>query len=156
MIKRGIDGRWRGVAETRKSSELPASTTDNRLAAAHRQRILADASDAGVAIVSGAETTLGAVLEGNVAFGRLVGATTGQLVGTPLTSLVAAHDAARLQGALKAIAADGGQETVEVTLAGRAVPERLAEVTIKPEDDAAAGRADRSHAGCDRAASLGD
>jgi PAS domain S-box-containing protein len=103
------------------------------VAATHRQRVLADASDCGVAIVSGEQGTRGAVLDANAPFGRIMGATTGQLVGSRLSSLVAEADGVRLQEALDAIAEGGDQRVLEVRLSHRLAAERLAEVTIKPE-----------------------
>jgi PAS domain S-box-containing protein len=105
------------------------------VAATHRQRALADAVDCGVAIVSGAKDTLGVVLDANAPLGRIVGATTGQLVGAPLTSLVAERDARRVQDALEALAGGGDERVLEVALANPLLSDRLAEVTVKPKAD---------------------
>ncbi len=105
------------------------------VAATHRQRALADGSDCGVAIVSGEESTRGAVLEANAPFGRIMGATTGQLVGTRLMSLITEGDGIRLREALNAIVEGGGQRMLEVTLSHRLALDRLAEITIKAESE---------------------
>ncbi len=121
MAVRPLPRSWSGVGE------MVADT--------HRHRGLADAADCGVAIVSGAHATLGAVIDANAPFGRIMGATTGQLVGTLLTGLVAERDGARLREALKEIASRGGQRVLEVALSDRVVADRLAEVTIKADAD---------------------
>jgi PAS domain S-box-containing protein len=99
-------------------------------AAAHRNRVLADASDCGVAIVSGAEDTLGTILDANASLGRIVGETTGRLVGTSLTSLVADHDAGRLSTVLRSAWTRGQPHHLEVTIAGAQGSGRRAEIGI--------------------------
>jgi PAS domain S-box-containing protein len=124
-----------GVVVGLRSLQRPWSGLGDVVAAANRHRILADASGSGVAIISGAEATLGSVLDANAPFGRIMGATTGQLVGTRLASLVVEGDANRIQEALTSIAKVGGQRMLEVKLSGAQVVDRLAEITIKPESE---------------------
>jgi PAS domain S-box-containing protein len=95
------------------------------------QRALADAADCGVAIVSGAEPTIGVVLDANAPFGRIAGSTTGQLVGTPLVSLVVRADEPRVREALRAIAVGGGQQVLVVTLPQQRGGDRVVEMTIR-------------------------
>jgi PAS domain S-box-containing protein len=97
------------------------------------QRVLADAADCGVAIVSSTEATVGVVLEANAPFGRIAGSTTGQLVGTPLASLVAAPDETRVREALRTIVGEGGQQTLVVTLPQQRGADRVVEMTIKSD-----------------------
>jgi PAS domain S-box-containing protein len=109
------------------------------VATKQRQRLLADASDCGVAIVAGAHETLGVVLDANAPFGRIMGMTTGQLVGSPLMALVADSDADRMRTTLERVAR-GGMQTLEVTLRGRLVGGRRAEVAVRADPDGAEPR----------------
>jgi PAS domain S-box-containing protein len=119
IVARPLARAWSGVGEM--------------VAEMRRQRTLADTADCGVAIVSGADPTPGVMLEANAPFGRLAGTTTGQLVGTELTSLASASDADRVREALASIAAGGGQQSLVVTLDQHGGPGRVVEMTIKPD-----------------------
>lgn len=118
LALRPLSTQWAGLGEM--------------VAANHRHRVLADASDAGVAIVAGSEPSVGAIMDANAAFGQIAAATTGQLVGMPLTSLVADDDAHRVRDALRNIAAGGEQRVLEVTLSDHRVGGREVEIAIKP------------------------
>jgi PAS domain S-box-containing protein len=119
VVPRPLAGAWSGFGEM--------------VADLQRQRALADATDCGVAIVSGADATLGAVLEANAPFGRVAGSTTGQLVGTRLEAMVAGLDETRVQEALRAIADGGGQQVLVVTLPQQRGGDRVVEMTIKAD-----------------------
>jgi PAS domain S-box-containing protein len=84
-----------------------------------------------MAIVSGNEHTLGAVLEANTPLGRIVGITRGQLAGLPLASLIAEDDAERVREALKSVAANGGTSSLEATVVPRIGRKRLVTITVK-------------------------
>jgi PAS domain S-box-containing protein len=113
----------------------PWSGDGEMVAATHRQRLLSDGADCGVAVVSGTRETLGVVLDANAPLGRIVGATTGQLVGAPLTTLVAERDLGRVQDALNGVAEGGDERVLEVVLSNPLLSDRLAEVTIKPKSN---------------------
>jgi PAS domain S-box-containing protein len=119
IVPRPLSRSWSGVGEM--------------VADMQHQRALADAADCGVAIVSGTESTIGVVLEANAPFGRIAVSTTGQLVGTPLASLVITADEARVREALRAIAAGGGQQMLVVTLPQQRGADRVVEMTIRPD-----------------------
>jgi PAS domain S-box-containing protein len=117
VVPRPLSRSWSGVGEM--------------VADVQHQRALADAADCGVAIVSGAEPTIGVVLDANAPFGRIAGSTTGQLVGTPLVSLVVRADEPRVREALRAIAVGGGQQVLVVTLPQQRGGDRVVEMTIR-------------------------
>lgn len=117
---RPLQRAWSGFAEV--------------VAAEHRQRLLADASDCGVAVVA-AQGSFGVILEANAPLGRIVGMTTGQLVGTALVSLVADDDADRVRRALDTVTARGGTQTLVVALADRVGGGRSAEIGIRQDTD---------------------
>ncbi|HKO28226.1 MAG TPA: ATP-binding protein [Solirubrobacteraceae bacterium] len=126
VVPRVLSGSWSGVSEM--------------VADMQHQRLLADTADCGVAIASGAEATIGVVLDANAPFGRIAGSTTGQLVGTPLASLVASSDESRVQEALRAIARGGGQQVLVVTLPQQRGADRVVEMTIKADSGEAERR----------------
>jgi PAS domain S-box-containing protein len=111
----------------------PWASPADIVATAHRHRMLADASDCGVAIVSGLEDSLGVVLDANARLGRIVGATTGQLVGSSLTSLVADRDVHRLRMALVSTSARGRPCQLQVTLGEALGAGRSAEIAVRPD-----------------------
>jgi PAS domain S-box-containing protein len=119
VVPRPLSRSWSGVGEMVADME--------------HQRVLADAADCGVAIVSGTEPTIGIVLEANAPFGRIAGSTTGQLVGTSLSSLVVAADEQRVREALRTIVAGGGQQMLVVTLPQQRGADRVVEMTIRPD-----------------------
>jgi PAS domain S-box-containing protein len=100
--------------------------------AEQRQRTLSDGADAGMAIVSGSEAALGAVLEANAPLGRILGTTTGQLTGLPLTSLVADADADRVRDTLRRVVASGEPNQLDVTVVPSLGRHRLVLMTIAP------------------------
>jgi PAS domain S-box-containing protein len=118
VVPRPLSRSWSGVGEMVVDMQ--------------HQRALADAADCGVAIVSGAEPTIGVVLEANAPFGRIAGTTTGQLVGTPLASLVVSADETRVREALR-IVGGGGQHELVVTLPQQRSADRVVEMTIRPD-----------------------
>ena len=85
------------------------------LLAVERQRALADGAEAGMAIVSCGEQSLGAVIEANAPLARMVGIGLGQLVGLPATSLFSDEDAGRVREALRSVC-EGGVSTLEATV----------------------------------------
>ena len=103
------------------------------VATVHRHWVLADASDCGVAIVSAAEDSLGVVLDATARLGRIVGTTTGQLVGASLTSLVADRDVSRLRMALMSARARGRPCQLQVTLNEALGGGRWAEIAVRPD-----------------------
>jgi PAS domain S-box-containing protein len=119
-----------GIVIALRTNPLQWSGLGEVLLARERQRALADGVDCGMAIVSGNEDTLGAVLESNLVLGRMVGITRGQLAGLSLTSLVAAEDAGRVRDALRAVAADGGTSSLDVTIVPRLGRQRQVTVTV--------------------------
>lgn len=108
-----------GVVIALRTNPLQWSGLGEVLMAKERLRALADGADSGMAIVSGSEHTLGAVLEANTPLGRMVGITRGQLAGLPLTSLIAEDEAGRVRDALEAVAAGGGTSSLEATVVPR-------------------------------------
>ena len=108
-----------GVVIALRTNPLQWSGLGEVLMAKERLRALADGADSGMAIVSGGEHTLGAVLEANTPLGRMVGITRGQLAGLPLTSLIAEDEAGRVRDALQAVAANGGTSSLEATVVPR-------------------------------------
>jgi PAS domain S-box-containing protein len=121
VVPRPLSRSWSGVGEM--------------VADMQHQRALADSADCGVAIVSGTEPTIGVVLEANAPFGRIAGSTTGQLVGTPLASLVVTADEQRVREALRTIVGGGGQQMLVVTLPQQRGADRVVEMTIRPDSD---------------------
>lgn len=111
----------------------PWAAPADMVAAVHRHRVFADASDCGVAIVSGAEDSLGVVLDATPRLGRIVGTTTGQLVGTSLTSLVADRDVCRLRMALTSARTRGRPCQLQVTLNEAHGGGRWAEIAVTPD-----------------------
>jgi PAS domain S-box-containing protein len=109
---------WRGLGEV--------------LLARERQQALADGADSGMAIVSGSEPTLGAVLEANTPLGRMVGVTRGQLAGLPLTSLITEDEAGQVREAFKTVADNGGTNTIEATVVPKIGRQRLVTITVAP------------------------
>jgi PAS domain S-box-containing protein len=100
--------------------------------AEQRQRSLADGADSGMAIVSGSQAALGAVLEANSPLGRILGTTTGHLTGISLTSLVADTDADRVRDALRRVAASGEPSQIEVTVVPKLGRHRQVLMTVAP------------------------
>jgi PAS domain S-box-containing protein len=86
------------------------------LAGERRQRALAGAADAGIALVSTAGDSAGAVIDVNPQFGRLVGGGPGQLVGTSVWELVAHADAQRVHQALGQVIDGAGSCRLEARL----------------------------------------
>jgi PAS domain S-box-containing protein len=119
-----------GAVIALRTSPLQWSGLGEVLVARERQRALADGTDSGMAIVSGNEHTLGAVLEANAPLGRIVGITRGQLAGLPLTSLIAEDEAGHVREALKAVAASGGTSNLEATVVPRIGRKRLVTITV--------------------------
>lgn len=111
----------------------PWTSPADIVAAAHRHRVLADESDCGVAIVSGADDTLGVVLDANASLGRIVGATTGQLVGTSLMSLADADDVSRLRMALASTRTRAQPHQLEVALNDARGGTRRAEIAVRAD-----------------------
>ncbi|HEY1590377.1 MAG TPA: ATP-binding protein [Solirubrobacteraceae bacterium] len=111
----------------------PWAAPADMVAAVHRHRVFADASDCGVAIVSGAEDSLGVVLDATARLGRIVGATAGQLVGSSLTSLVADRDVSRLHMALTSVRTRGRPYQLQVTLNEAIGGRRSAEIAVTPD-----------------------
>jgi PAS domain S-box-containing protein len=111
----------------------PCAAPADMVATAHRHRVLADASDCGVAIVSAAEDSLGVVLDSTARLGRIVGATPGQLVGTTLTSLVTDRDVSRLRVALMSTRTRGRPCQLQVSLNEALGRGRWAEIAIRPD-----------------------
>lgn len=119
-----------GAVVALRTNPLQWSGLGEVLLAKERQRALSDSADCGMAIVSGNEDTLGAVLEANVPLGRMVGITRGQLAGLSLTSLIAGEDAARVREALQLVAANGGTSSLEVTVVPRLGRQRLVTLMV--------------------------
>lgn len=119
MGLRPLPGPWAGPADM--------------LATTHRHRVLADASDCGVAIVSAAEDSLGVVLDSTPRLGRIVGATAGQLVGTSLTSLVTDGDVSRLRMALTSTRTRGRPCQLQVSLNEALGGGRWVEIAVRPD-----------------------
>jgi PAS domain S-box-containing protein len=115
-----------------RTSPIQWSGLGEIVLAEQRQRALADGADAGMAIVSGSEAALGAVLEANAPLGRILGATTGQLAGLSLTSLVADADADRVRDALRRVTVGGEPSKLDVTVVPSLGRHRQVLMTITP------------------------
>jgi two-component system, chemotaxis family, sensor kinase Cph1 len=100
------------------------------LRAAERWRALADSAEPGMAIVSGGEQSLGAVIEANAALARMVDIAAEQLVALPVTSLISAEDAERVRGALRSVSTGGGVSTIEAAVLPRSGEPRPVTLTI--------------------------
>lgn len=98
-------------------------------AAERRQRALADAVDTGVAIVSAHAQALGTVLEGNLAFGRILGTPAETIAGRSLPELAGGAEADRVAGALRSVSASGHGCRLEVLLA---MTQRRVELLLEP------------------------
>jgi PAS domain S-box-containing protein len=127
----GEVGEVEGIVMALRTNPLQWNGLGEVLLAGDRQRALADGADSGVAIISGDEHTLGAVLEANAPLGRIVGITRGQLTGLPLTSLIAEQDRNRVREALRSVAAEGDTTILEATVVPRIGHKRLATITVK-------------------------
>jgi PAS domain S-box-containing protein len=125
-----------GAVIALRTNPLQWSGLGEVLLARERQRALADGAEEGIAIVSGSEQTLGAVLEANTPLGRLVGITRGQLSGLSLMGVIAEEDAGRVREAMQAVAADGGRNSLEVRMTPRLGRQRLVTITIMPSPNA--------------------
>lgn len=119
-----------GVVIALRTNPLQWNGLGEVLLARERQRALADGADSGMAVVSGSDQTLGAVLEANTPLGRLVGITRGQLAGLPLTSFIATEDIGRVHEALRGVAANGGTSSLEATVVPRIGRRRLVTITV--------------------------
>jgi PAS domain S-box-containing protein len=119
-----------GAVIALRTNPLQWSGLGEVLLASERQRALADGADSGMAIVSGNEHTLGAVLEANTPLGRMVGVTRGQLAGLKVTTLIDPDDVGRVREALQAVAADGGTSSLEATVVPRIGRHRLVTITV--------------------------
>jgi PAS domain S-box-containing protein len=125
-----------GAVIALRTNPLQWSGLGEVLLARERQRALADGADEGIAIVSGSEGTLGAVVEANTPLGRMVGITRGQLSGLSLLSVVADEDGGRVREAMQAVAADGGRKSLDARMVPRLGPQRLVAITITPSPNA--------------------
>ncbi len=125
-----------GAVIALRTNPLQWSGLGEVLLTRERQRALADGAGEGMAIVSGSENTLGAVLEANTPLGRMVGITRGQLSGLSLLSVIAEEDAGRVREAMQAVAADGGRNSLEARMVPRLGRQRLVTVTITPSPHA--------------------
>ncbi len=125
-----------GAVIALRTNPLQWSGLGEVLLAQERQRALADGADEGIAIVSGSEDTLGAVVEANTPLGRMVGITRGQLSGLSLLSVVADEDGERVCEAMRAVAADGGRKSLDARMVPRLGPQRLVAIAITPSPNA--------------------
>jgi signal transduction histidine kinase len=102
------------------------------LRAAERRRALADGAESGMAIVSGGDPSLGAVIEANVPMARMAGIPVERLAGLPVTSLISDGDAERVREALRSVASVGGVSTLEAAVVPRSGDPRPVTLTITP------------------------
>lgn len=119
-----------GVVIALRTNPLQWTGLGEVLQAHERQRALADGADSGMAIVSGNEHTLGAVLEANVPLGRMAGITRGQMAGLPLTSLVVEDDQDRVREVLQAVAVEGRTRSLQATVVPRIGHRRPVTITV--------------------------
>jgi PAS domain S-box-containing protein len=100
------------------ASSSPRNGLDELLASEQRQRALANAADAGTALISTVGDCTGALVDLNPQFATVLGAAGGALVGATLAELVDAGDAGRVDQALRAVTDGRGVQRLEVRLGG--------------------------------------
>lgn len=129
----GVDGEFGGAILALRETSGSRSGFEEMLVAERRQRALANAADCGTALLVLSERARGTVLEANPAFGRIMGAPAGQMVGHSIIDLVSRPDSPRTREALRSVAATGQPRRLEVRLASS--PRRQTEFVIATDLD---------------------